>query len=377
MMQSRYVSSLFLASLWLAALTLSAGVAQEAARPVTTVQAVRGQVVTTNELTGTITARRQSRLSSRTSGLILKLHVDAGSQVKTGDVLAELDPELVKLALERVKVERDQAAAELAEAKRQVQEVQDLAKVGGFSKSEAETRESMVRVRAAALERTDVQIREQSELLARHKLIAPFDGVISQKLAEEGEWVQTGTPVLTLVETGSLRLDVQAPQEMYGDIGTADDIQVKLDAYPATIFKARVSSLVPVKDPVSRTFLVRLELEDPGHLAAAGMSARAVFTFRGKSPVLQVPRDAVVRFPDGTTKVWVVQRDATGDTGTAKAVTVTLGQTLTSTIEVLKGLEGEPTVVLRGNEGLREGQRVKLLPGANASGGPSARAGAL
>jgi RND family efflux transporter MFP subunit len=335
---------------------------------VTTVQAAREHITSTIELTGTITARRQSRLSSRASGLILKLHVDAGSKVKAGDVLAELDPDLVKLALERVKVEKEQAAAELAEAKRQVEEVRDLTKLGGFSKSEAETRESTVRVRTAALNRTEVQIREQSELLARHQLIAPFDGVVSQKLTEEGEWVQTGTPVVTLVETGSLRLDVQAPQEMYGQIENVTDIKVTLDAHSAAVLKGKVATLVPVKDPVSRTFLVRLELEDPRQLAAAGMSARAVFAFRGREPVMQVPRDAVVRFPDGSTKVWVVQKDATGDTGTVRPVAVKLGQSLAEHIEILEGLEGQPTVVLRGNEGLREGQRVKLLPAPRKAG---------
>ena len=331
----------------------------EASRPVTVTEAVRDHAVQIVELTGSVTAKRQSRLSSRTSGLIRKLHVDAGDQVKQGDLLMELDPDLAALAKDRVKAELDQAKAELAEAERQVEEVKELAKLGGFSKSEAETREATARVRAAAVKQKEVQLREQTEMVMRHQLIAPFTGVISRKLAEEGEWVQTGVPVLELVETDRLQLDVQAPQEMYGRLKEAAEIKVVLDTRPPTELSAKITARVPVKDPVSRTFLLRLEMEDSKGIGAVGMSGRAVFQLRSDEMTLLVPRDSVVRSPDGSVKVWIVEQD--GDTAIARSQTVKLGDSLNRMVSILEGLKEKAMVVLRGNESLREGQPVTVV----------------
>ena len=342
-------------------------------RPVSVTRPVREPLVTTLELTGSLTARRQSRLSARTSGLIQRLQVDAGHAVKQGDILMELDPALAELALEKTAAQRRQAELELAEADRLLAEGKNLARVGGFSRSEAETRETNVRVRRALLESLTVQVREQEEIIARHRLPAPFSGVISRKLAEEGEWVQTGTPVLELVETGAPWLDVQAPQEAYAMLREDGEengaprlaIAVHLDAFPETALPARISALVPVKDEVARTFLVRLKLEDPRQLAAPGMSARARFTLRSRDPAVQVERDAVVRLPDGTAMVWVVGGDAGAPV--AQRREVELGRTLTRLVEVRRGLDDTPPVVVRGNEGLRENQPVTVLPGAAAA----------
>ncbi|TLD69165.1 efflux RND transporter periplasmic adaptor subunit [Phragmitibacter flavus] len=334
---------------------------QDAPKPVTTAQAVVDHVVTTLDLTGTIVPKRQASLSSRASGLILKLPVDAGSTVKTGDVLMELDPALASLALERVTVETQQAQTELTEAQRLLDEVRELAKVGGFSKSEAQTRETAVRIQTANLARAQVQLREQKEQLARHQLIAPFDGVIRQKLSEEGEWVQTGTPVLELVETTHLHLDLQAPQEIYAQLNDNTAVTVHLDAYADTPLKAKVATRVPAKDPVSRTFLVRLDLTDPEKLAAPGMSARATLSFRSKDQALQIPRDAIVRFPNGTSKVWIVQ-NSDGPIATVRSQLVKTGQALNDTITILEGLEPGTTIILQGNESLREDQPVTILP---------------
>ncbi len=356
--------------------------AQEAPRPVTVTHPVTEPVATTWELTGSVTARRQSRLSARTSGLIHQLRVDAGAVVAAGDVLMELDPALAALALEKVVAARRQAEVELAEAERLVEESRNLAKVGGFSRSEAETRETNVRVRRALLDHLTVQVKEQEEIIARHRLPAPFSGVISRKLAEEGEWVQTGTPVLELVETGSPWVDVQAPQETYAALhapGPEDnpsriETTVRLDPFPDTPLPARIAARVPVKDSVARTFLVRLELDDPHGLAGPGMSAKARFSFKTGQPVVQVARDAVVRFPDGTTKVWLVE--TANGAQVARSRVVELGQTLASRIVVHRGLEGNPALVLHGNEGLREGEPVTVIstpPDPAATTGPAPR----
>jgi len=347
--------------------------APEAARPVTVTQPVSEPIVSVWELTGSVIPRRQSRLSARTSGLIHRIGVEAGDIVTAGDVLMELDPALATFTLEKTMAARQQAELELAEAERLLTEGRNLAKVGGFSQSEAETRETLVQVNRTRLQGLSVDVQEQEEMVRRHQLPAPFAGVISQKLAEIGEWVQTGTPVLELVETTTPWLDVQAPQEAYGTLFDDSDgtrashleIVVRLDPFPDIPLKAQVATRVPVKDPAARTFLVRLELDDPNGLASPGMSGRVRFSRRGEHPVLQIDRDAIVRFPDGSAKVWVVE-SGNGVT-VARPRTVEIGATLTSRIEVRAGLDAADTVVRRGNEGLRDGQPLRVVADTSSS----------
>ncbi len=345
--------------LWLA----TAGVAaaeEEPPKPVNVVTAERSPAVTRLELTGSVTARRQAQLSARTAGLVRKLHVDAGSVVKAGDVLMELDDELAAIALDRVIVEREQAALQLAEAKRLESEARNLAKTGAFAKSEADSRQTSLKVRETALRAAEVTEKETRSIVERHRLLAPFDGVISGKLAEEGEWVQTGTPVVELVETGSVQLDIQAPQEIYAKLSGKPTLDIRLDAHPDLRLTGKIAVIVPVQDTVARTFLARIEMDDPQGLAAPGMSGRVIFEFTGKDPVLQVPRDAVVRFPDGTAKVWTISDD--GGKSIASSRNIRLGQSLSEFIEVREGIDAGAQVVVRGNESLREGQLVQILP---------------
>lgn len=308
-------------------------------------------------LTGTVTARREAKLSSRTDGLVAEVKVDEGSLVKPGDVLAVLDSRLATIALDMIRAEIAQGEAELAEAKRREEEVREISKTGGFAKSEAETRKTAVRIREAALLRLRVREQEQLELIERHRLVAPFGGVISEKIAEAGEWVETGTPVVQLVETEGTRFDLRVPQEFLSRISATERVSVVLDAFPEKILEAKIGVMVPVKDTASRTFLTRLELTDPERLAAPGMSGTARLLHRsGRRDAVRVPRDAVVRLPDGTAKVWIVTEAPAGAVAASREIRA--GASLGEHTEILEGLAGGERIVLKGNEGLRENQPV-------------------
>jgi RND family efflux transporter MFP subunit len=336
--------------------------------PVTVETAVLAPVATRLELTGSVSARHRSRLSSRASGLIRTMHVDAGDLVKQGDLLMDLDPELAELELDRMDGELEQARIELADAERLFTEARALTSRGAFPKSEADSRKSAVDVKNATVRQLEARSKQQRAVIERHRLVAPYDGVISRRLADAGEWVETGTPVVELVSLDRPRLDVQVPQEYYAKLAGESKVTVKLDAFPNREFAGQVVATVPVKDPVARTFLTRVEWEDQGVSAGPGMSGKAVFEFESDDSVVQVPRDAVVRFPDGTTKVWTL-RDEGGRTIAAPR-NVTLGGSLAGNARVTSGLEEGARVVVRGNESLQEGQEVTVLPAVSEPGTP-------
>lgn len=322
-----------------------------------------GEVDRTVSLTGTVTSHRKARLSARTDGLVLKLGVDAGSVVGVGDELMMLDPRLAEIELDLIRAEMEAAAEQLADAKRRVGEVRDLVETGGFAKSQAETLESALRIREAELKRFRVREVEQRERIERHRLVAPFAGVIARRYSEVGEWVDTGTPVLELVETARVWFDLQVPQELLAPVRGAKKVTVVLDAYPDRLIDAEIAVVVPVKDEVSRTFLTRLNLDAPEGLASPGMSGAAVITWQSaNTSSVRVPRDAVVRFPDGSAKVWVVGDGSAGG-AVVKPHDIRTAGILGELVEVVEGLQGGERVVVRGNEGLREGQSVSLREG--------------
>lgn len=336
--------------------------AQDEARPVEVTSAKRVEGLFHEfSLTGTVTSPRRSNLSSRMEGLISEMKVDAGSEVKKGDVLVQLDTKLAELDLKLIEAEIEQAEIEMADAKRKVEEILELTKEGGFPKSQTLTRQAALSISKANLKRLQARKNHQSEKIARHQLIAPFDGIITTKISETGEWVATGTPVLELVEMKGLRFDLQMPQEFLGRVKDIDKVTVKLDAFPEKVFQANLSVVVPMKDDASRTFLTRLLLKDPDRLASPGMSGLATIETRATAgKAVQVPRDAVVRFPNGVAKVWVVKGAGAESQVASKEVRTAGG--LGKMAEIVEGLEGNETIVLKGNEGLRENQKVTILP---------------
>jgi len=356
--------------MWIALACLAGGlsevVGEEQAVPVEVAIAQRSEGLTRKVmLTGTVTSQQHARLSARTSGLVEAVQVDAGSKVKKGEVLLELDARFAEIDLDLVRAEIDSAQAQLDEANRKVEEVRGLLEVDAFPKTQAEELKANLRIRGAELKGLKVREEQQRERIERHRLVAPFSGVISRKNTEAGEWVDTGTVVLELIDTKELWFDLQVPQEHLTAVEDAQTITVYLDAHPDQPLDAEIDIAVPVKDPISRTFLTRLTLQDPEKHAMPGMSGTVHIASQPTDATVRIPRDAVVRLPGGEAKVWIVEANGEGAM-VARSQTVEITQALGESTEVRKGLKGSEKVVIRGNEGLEDGQVVELQ---NPSGG--------
>lgn len=327
--------------------------------PVQVVEVKVGPLIETLPLTGTITSERTAALSPRVSGLVLKVNVDAGDRVSAGDVLIELDPTLAKLDLNRAQAALNEAKVALNEAKRLSDEARDLSKSKNIPQTTVQARISDVDVKAAVVERLEAEYRLQAEIVNRHTVISPFNAVVSRKLTEAGEWVATGTPVVDLVATDLLRLDVQAPQEYFHLIDNETPVSVKLDAAPEIQFTGTVATTVPVNNPGVRTFLTRIMIKDAEKFIIPGMSAQAIFKINLKQEALQLPRDATIRYPDGRNTVWTVNQ--INGQWIATEQQVQLGRTMSGNVIVRQGINPGSVVVIRGNETLREGQAVHIL----------------
>lgn len=339
---------LFAASFLLA---VSAVQAQAVVEYVTPELATVGQELA---LTGTVTTARDAALSTQLQGLVADVQVDAGDRVESGQTLLTLDATLAALSLQREAAALEEARTRLAEARRLRDEAQPLAERGSLPQSEYATRRAEADLAAAALARLKAQHAEQAEIVARHQVRAPFDGVIRRRLVAPGEWVTPGQAVLELVALDDLRVDVQVPQQRYRELQATQAASVLIDALPGQSLSGRIDARVEALDAQARSFLVRVAIDASPDTVVPGMSARVRFALPGAEQAVVIPRDALLRFPDGSSMVWVLDEKSS-----VRRQPVTLGAQRGERVVVLEGLTADDRVIVRGNETLRSGQAVQ------------------
>jgi RND family efflux transporter MFP subunit len=307
-------------------------------------------------LSGTVASKHLAKLSTEVSGLIEAMNVDIGDTVQAGDEILRLNSELETLTLAAARAATEQAIQELEDAKRRLADAKALARRHTVSINEQESLAAEVRIDGAEVERLRAEQQRQAAQLRRHKLNAPFAGVISRKLVEQGEWIKPGDPVVELIATDDLRIDLQAPQSVYAKLDKTASIRINLDALPGQAFEGKIDTIIPVSDPTTRTFLVRVMLNEPKAKLAPGMSASAVLRLNTGTEGVVVHRDALMRYPDGRITVWVVNGE--GDNTKVSERQIRTGLSFNSRVAITDGLEPGTPVVVQGNEALREGQRV-------------------
>ena len=341
-------------------LSLAAAVASgQNAAPVAVVSPSQSVASSELRLSGTLVALRRAQVSARVDGAVAEVLVDAGAQVQPGQLLLKLDDSLEQHELQRLVANRASAQAQADEHQRLVNEALRLTRDNHLPQNELALRQAALATSLAQLDAVKAQLAAQQQRLAWHHITAPFAGVVVIKLAELGEWVTRGTPVVELVATRDLYLDVQVPQERYGEIDDHTEILIRPDAKPDLSLPGRVAAQVPVADVVSRTFRLRLMSRDPNPVLLPGASATALLTFKQDGEVMTVPRDALLRNPDGSFSVFtVIERDGQH---TAQRRQVKLGRNLGEEVEVLSGLPENEPVVVRGNEVLRHDQAVQIV----------------
>lgn len=305
-------------------------------------------------LSGTITARHAADLSARVDGLIARVLVDAGSTVARGAPLLHLDDTLARLELEQAEAALLEATAALAEARRLDKEARRLHEQQHISTTEMASREAAVNLAEAVHAAARARRNTAAELVARHALPAPFAGVVRRRLVEVGEWVTRGTPVLELVALEPLEVEVMVPQERYGTLAPDQQVTVHPDARPGITVPARIEAVVPVSDSQSRAFLVRLLVTRGIEGVLPGTSASVEFHAAGGEDVLEVPRDAVLRHPDGGYSLFVVENSV------ARRRNVVISANRGDNVAVASGLEADALVIVRGNQALRDGQPVTV-----------------
>jgi RND family efflux transporter MFP subunit len=363
----RKTTNSILAGLLVASAALSGCSRQDAAAE--PVRSVRTMIVSSESAGGTleyaaeVRARTESRLGFRVGGKITRRQAELGDSVKAGQVLAQLDPQDLRLAQDAARAALNAAQTNLELATADYKRYRDLRDQGFISSAELERRDTALKSAQAQFDQARAQASVQGNQAAYSSLVADASGVITGIDAEPGMVVASGTPVLRLAHDGPRDAVFSIPEDRIVEVrtlaGKQGGLKVRLWGSDRT-YDASVRELAAAADPMTRTFLVKADVGSAP--VKLGQSATVVMDLPRVSGVMRLPLTAVAEV-QGRTSVWVVEKDKGSGADaslTVRPQPIEVAGADGNTVVVSAGLNPGQMVVTAGAHVLTPGQRVKL-----------------
>jgi RND family efflux transporter MFP subunit len=288
------------------------------------------------DVVGTVRAKLAARVESKVNGRIAQLLAAPGQAVKKGDTLIVIDAAEIQAKL-------DQASAVFAQAKKDFDRLKPLLANNAISQQDFDAADARLRVAKSS-------VAEAETMLGYTNITAPFDGVVTRKIADVGDFAMPGKSLLEMESPVALRFEADMPEALLDQIKIGDKLPVKLNALANSI-SATVTEMAPVADPGSRTFLVKLDLPKIDGVRAGQFGRVRVPV--GPSNLPLVPASAVA-IRGQMEFVMVV------DEGRAHLRIVKTGKRLDGETEIVSGLQAGEKVITEG--AARDGQRVEVKP---------------
>jgi len=284
--------------------------------------ASRQVVLPTKPLYGRLVEVRKVTVSSEVTGKILQMPVEEGTLVEEGKtLLASVDEVWSRLAIRQIKAEIVAIEAELKHEDGELTRLHPLAQGGTITQSELEKQDSLVKQLQARLTKAETMLEEEQERLARSEIYAPFDGAVVEKHAEIGQILSPGSPVVEIVSRGEIDAEIRVPESLvdWAYVGLELPIVVEPLQIEAV---GRVVSVIPYGLTASRTFPVRLRLDDQEGRLKVGMSVQALVPKGEQIEEIFVDRSAVLVRPDGCVAWVAVPADDAGHEAQPAAVEI-------------------------------------------------------
>ena len=323
----------------------------------------------THEYAAEVRARTESRLGFRVGGKITRRQAELGDTVKAGQVLAQLDPQDLKLAQDASRAALAGSQSNLDWATADFKRYKDLRDQGFISSAELQRREVALRGAQAQFEQANAQAGVQGNQAAYSSLVADASGVITGIDAEPGMVVAAGAPVLRLAHDGPRDVVFSVPEDRIGDfrVLASKSAALKVRLWGSNeLIDARVREVAAAADATTRTFLVKA---DVGQAAVKlGQTAAVLAEMPRVVGVIRLPLAAVTEL-QGKTSVWLLDKASM----TVRPQPIQVAGADGNTVVVSGGLSPGQIVVTAGVHVLTPGQKVKLYnAGAAAPSGVAA-----
>ena len=324
----------------------------------------------TVSLPATTTAFEAANIFARTSGYIEKRYVDIGDQVKSGTLLAEITaPELDhQIAQAQATLAQNQATLHQTEASRDLARVTNardsgLVKQGWLTLQQGDNdrltlaaQEAAVGVAQSNIAAQQAQIRVLGQAKTYQRVVAPFDGVVTQRYIDNGSLVQSGsTMMFTMMHSNVIRIQLYVPQDEAFGVQPGVEAVVHVPEIPNRSFHGSVTRIAHALQPGSRTLLTEIDVPNPDGALSPGIYCLVELHIPRKTPSVVVPADAVI-FNENGLQVAVVRE------GIVHLQKISIARDFGKQVELSRGVEPGDLVVVNPMVNIADGGRVTPQP---------------
>jgi membrane fusion protein (multidrug efflux system) len=331
---------------------------------VTTAQAHEDTWAPALTAVGSLAAVEGTTLSNELPGTVTKIAFVSGAHVKAGDLLVQLDASAEQAQLASAEAAADWTSINLKRAR-------ELRTQNSNSQSDLDSAEAQAK-------QAEASVANLESAVAKKTITAPFDGRIGIRTVNLGQYLPTGTAIVSLQSLDPIYVDFSLPQQQLADLVPGLPVHVTTDALPGQTIDGKITAIDPEVDSATRNVQVQATLDNHDEKLRPGMFADVAVELPAKNKVLIIPETAVLATPYGDS-VFVVDEAKDPSTGQAGKVLrqqfVQLGVTRGDFVSVVSGLKSDETVVTSGVFKLRNKESVivdnTLAPNAQLAPKPS------
>lgn len=293
---------------------------------------VRNQI----EILGTIESVYHAEISAKVSGTITTLPVVLGSEVAKGDLLVEISAGEIDAKLQ-------QSLAQLSQAKRNLEREKKLLQKNAATPERVKSLEESLAIARAAYQEARI-------IQSYTRILAPFDGRVTRKMANVGDLATPGKPLLNIEDENHLQVITDIPEAMFLQVKQGDVLTVTVPSARLTV-PGTVAEVAPTANPTTRSAPVKLNIEAHRHLRP-GQFARVALSLQSAT-TLTVPTEALISWGQ-LERLFVVEN------GLARLRLVRCGESYGDDREILSGVILGEQVIIRGQQNIHDGQPVVI-----------------
>ncbi len=317
-------------------------------------QAVASKLAPTRWVPGSVVSRDDAKIASAEAGR-LDFVAEVGTRVKAGERLAKIDDRALHLRREELLAELRRTEARQALSKTQLERLRKLEASSAIARAQLDEAVATLESDAQTAARAGAQLRQVEYDISQADVRAPFSGLVTERYAQRGEYLQVGANIVHFVDTERIEARVQAPLALADKVRAGMQVGLRAGGVERT---ATVRAVVPVGDERARQFELRVGVDPALALVGSAVEVALPETAAVVEAALAVPRDALVRRPDRTYVMRI-----SGD-NKAEPIAVTTGTSSGDLVEVRGALSVGDRLVVRGAERLSAGQAVSVRSGS-------------
>jgi multidrug efflux system membrane fusion protein len=331
-----------------------ANAAEELPQPV---QAIQTQITSLRQplkYAGVVKPRYVIDVGFRVAGKMKQRWVNVGETVSQGQKLAVLDSTDFVLNVQNSRAQVAAAQADVDKANIDLKRAKELLQTNTVSKDNYESALNRYNVSQAHLKQAKAALNIAENQSTYAELQADFNGIVTEILAESGQVVNVGQPIVKIARPEEIEVAIQIPEQRLIDLQPHSEMQITLLTAPQNVYRGKIREIAPQADPLTRTYPAKISVLNPDAGLQWGKSATVTFT-QNAANIISLPLGALVK-QQHQTAVWVV--DSQGKT---HFTPVQIGEFLDGKVAITNGLQAGQWVVTAGTHKLLENQKVKIL----------------